>query len=229
MVHIGFFSAFCLIILITACQRTPSETSTPTLEVSLTDRSLVTGLPCKAPCWYGLEAGKSTELEVLSKLRELSFIDPNTVQENKIGYWEPTINNSIPAKLISASCKEPQGHQCVGLTIANDQLKIISLFPNYDLTFLYVVERLGNPDYVGRTLTSDIHSPGCIISLIWSSRHIIIGHIDDTSIEMCDTMNSIKQIPPELTTDFVTYLLPEYIELRIETSSISPWPGFAKH
>lgn len=147
-IQIRIYSALCFIIVIMACQGIPGEKiPTPILDDSLIDRSIITGLPCKSPCWYGLEAGKSTESDVLSSLRELSFIDASTVRVTRVGYWEPTIKDSIPAKLISASCKEPKGQQCVGLTIANDQLKIISLFPNYVITFLQVVDVLGEPDY----------------------------------------------------------------------------------
>jgi hypothetical protein len=115
----------------------------------------------------------------------------------------------------------------VGSTIANDQLKVISLFPNYEITFLRVVETLGEPDYISLTLTPNVHSPGCSISLIWADQHIIIDHIDEASTEMCDSMSSNeKKISSELTTDSITYLLPEYIELRIETGGVLPWSGF---
>jgi len=53
-----------------------APTPTPTLEPTLIDWSILTGLPCAAPCWYGLEVGRSTKSDILATARPLSFIDP---------------------------------------------------------------------------------------------------------------------------------------------------------
>jgi hypothetical protein len=225
-IQIRIFSILGFIAVIMACQRIPSEISTPMLDDSLTDRSVVTGLPCKAPCWYGLEVGKSTESEALSTLHELSFIDASTVQETKIGYWDPILQENLPAKLISASCKEPQERQCVGLIIAENQLKIIVLFPNYEITFLDVVDSLGSPDYVSLGLTPPVHSPSCSIGLIWKSRQIIIDHVDRSSTKLCDLGNANVGVSKNLEVNTITYFLPEYIKFQMDASEYYPWFGF---
>ena len=54
------------------------QVATPTNEPprELTDRSLLTGLPCEAPCWQGLILGLTTKAESLAVAQTLSFIDP---------------------------------------------------------------------------------------------------------------------------------------------------------
>lgn len=217
---------FALVTSIVSCQNRSDESLTPTPENSLMDRSIFTGIPCKAPCWYGLQVGISTESNVLNQLRKLSFIDTATIAESKTGYWEPKLQDILPAKLISASCKEPKDHQCVGLTLVDDTLKIISIFPNYEITFHSIVEILGVPDYFVSNLIPPIHSPGCSLSLIWSTRQIIIDYIDQSSVDLCNLVDSNKKIPANLTVNSIGYFAPDYIQFRINAAKAQNWNGF---
>ncbi len=54
------------------------------LSPTLMDKSAFTGIPCAAPCWYGLEIAKSNESEVVSTLKSLGFIDQETLKIKSI-------------------------------------------------------------------------------------------------------------------------------------------------
>ena len=106
---------FCisLLILLTSSgcgvsitQETPTQAATT--DPGLVDDSLLTDIPCKAPCWYGLELGKSTEADVLTTLHELSFIDPNRIGDRAASYWDPKEQKNIVVKLITAKCIKPK-------------------------------------------------------------------------------------------------------------------------
>lgn len=202
-------------------------TPTPSLEPTLTDRSLLTGVPCDAPCWYRLELGISDEDAILTTLQTLSFVDPTTIREYAVGYWDPIQEHNVPAKLIVAGCKEPKNQQCVGLTIANGNLKIVGLFPNYTLTLGEVVNRLGPPDYIVADSTLPVHNPSCSISLTWKKQQIKIDHIENTPTSLCSGLDSSKKINPTLLVYLISYYLPEYIDLGLESGAKYPWPGFS--
>ena len=219
------------LFLITSCDSfIVNVTSTPqaTLETSLMDRSILTDSPCSAPCWYGLRLGKSTEADVLAILQSLSFVDPTTIQEQDVGYWDSSRRENIKAKLISVKCKEPAGHQCVGLTVANDTLRSIGLFPNYTITFQEIVDHLGSPDYVRVGLIP----PGntCKMSLIWVHRQIITDYSDHSSNKLCFEIRSGKAVEPTLIAQSITYVLPDdgYLASIPDPGYDYSWPGFIK-
>ncbi len=64
-------------ILLFGCMTSrPTAIPTPAFTPSpdQMDKSPFTGVPCAAPCWQGLEVGKSSESEVTSVLSTLTFI-----------------------------------------------------------------------------------------------------------------------------------------------------------
>ena len=124
---------------LTSCQLNV-QVSSPTLEASMMDQSLLTDQPCSAPCWYRLELGKSNKAEVLSTLQSLAFANPATIHEKNYGYWDLSAEKNIPASLISIDCRNPSW-QCAGLVVANNTLVSIGWFPNYNLSLLEVVDR----------------------------------------------------------------------------------------
>lgn len=226
-----FWAIFLVCILyMAACQENfPGvlPNPTPTLDASKIDNSMFTDMPCKAPCWYGLQLNESSKEDVLTVLHGLTFISQSTIQESSVGYWDPFLKDNIQANLISANCAQPQNRQCIGLTIADGKLKIIGLFPNQEIRFDVLVNHLGPPDYVGANLIPPVHSPGCSVNLIWVSRQIVADHTEKSSTTLCDEVQSGMGIKPSLLVNSITYFLPEYIELRIASSEALPWMGFA--
>jgi hypothetical protein len=216
----------CILILLVGglagCQTT-SPTPRPALEAALMDRSLLTGKPCLAPCWYGLELGKSTKAEVLATLQTLSFADPATIQEDADGYWDLEIHKNLPATLIGIDCRQPQ-RQCAGLLVSNDKLVSIGLFPNYDLTLREVVEYLGTPDYV--RAVSESGPTTCKLMLWWPKRQIELERSVPNGEAFCKAVKAGERLDPNLTIQRIYYNLPQWFtEIPMEGLD-HPWPGF---
>jgi hypothetical protein len=125
--------------------------------------------------------------------------------------------------LISAGCVQPENRQCVGLIVANNDLKDIGLFPNYAITFEDLVDHLGTPDHVSANLVPPVHQPGCSVSLIWIDRQIIADHTEKSPTELCNDIHSNKEVNPSLLVHSIAYLLPEYIEFIIDSGNMYPW------
>lgn len=191
-----------------------------TLEAPLMDLSILTDEPCPAPCWYSLELNKSTKLDVINTLQTLSFVDANTVQEHPYGYWDHLTDKNLEATLISVDCIEPQ-QQCVGLTIANDSLKGIGLFPNYLLTLSDVVNSLGPPDFVRAVILQN--KMDCKIILTWMDRQIMMEHDEHLGKELCNTVNAGNHLNANLRIHRIYYELPE--KFTYESQNGEVWPG----
>ena len=81
----------------------------------------VTGNPCSAPCWYGLQLNKSTEADVYSTLKKLDFVD-----QTSIGEWSVTWLNDADAKEIFYSCLYPNEKGCGSCSSISEQIEIFA-------------------------------------------------------------------------------------------------------
>jgi hypothetical protein len=228
---VGLYAVAMLVWLLTGCQLftptlSPTLISTPTLETSLMDQSVLTNKPCSAPCWYGLELGKSTKAEALAILPTLSFLDPNTIEEDVYdgyAYWGPDTNAKLQATLISAECRTHQG-QCVRLIIVDNTLMGIWLFPNYNLALGDVVDHLGPPEFVRAFLSQN--GTTCTLVLTWEKRQIMMEYDDLQGESLCTSVNDGNGIESDLRITRLYYKLPG--AFPYESRSGRPWPGFAK-
>src|SRR5438132_1621047 len=59
----------------------------PTVPPEFTDTSLLSGEPCAAPCWYGLELGVSTKARVRDTIEILRFLDLGSLTEMDQTYY----------------------------------------------------------------------------------------------------------------------------------------------
>jgi hypothetical protein len=214
------------------CQGVPSTkhpNTSSTLPPPQVDTCLFTYNPCVAPCWFGLELGKSNKDEVLTVLQDISFIDPKTIDEILVGYWDPIQEENIQAKLITADCVQPKNRQCIAITVAKDNLKIIGLIPHYGITLDDLVDHLGGPDYAQNVLAYPINEYECSIRFIWKEKQIITSHPENNK-EVCRNLLSEKEINASQIdlARSITYFLPEYIEFTIESGNVFPWIGFEK-
>jgi len=202
---------------------TPQPQPTPTLEDSLMDKSILTGEPCEAPCWYGLEVGKSTKTEVLAVVSSLTFIDSEETFEEPWSYWDPIKQESLPSTQLLIECRQPKDDTCVAMEFVNDKLRMIILSPNYYLSFQEVVEHLGDPDYVTRDSIRG-RPDECNISLEWSQLFIvIISSSSDNNLIQCSDISEGKRIDPNLPVHFIYYTVTDNASL-IRTPD--PWGDF---
>lgn len=233
--------SLCFVVLLawllSACQlssllglATPTPTPAPTLDAYLIDRSILTDEPCPAPCWYGLEVGKSGRDEIKKTLETLSFINPDTIDEGPYyDYLDPTTEKYLPAEFISAHCRSNQ-RRCVLFVMVNDALESIGLTPNYYLSIEEVVNHLGPPDYSRVALAPDIvlipGRSGCIsLFFSWDKKQIMMQSDDEIGKKLCSSFDKGGGIPPDLAINWIVYG-ERYIAIEREFGG--PWPGFVE-
>jgi hypothetical protein len=204
-------------------------TPTPTLEPSLIDSSILTGLPCAAPCWYGLEIGRSTKSDILATARTLSFIDSKEFPEDPFYYWDPSKRADVVATLIRLRCRSPERGPCASLVVLNNVLKEIYLSPPPAFTLGQAVVYLGPPDYFEPL--ARIESTLCDVALIWKQRGIWIAFRSGSPQKVqCRDVHGSKDVSPNLLVAQIIYGSPDdYIFARAsEPGGGLPWSGFAQ-
>jgi len=176
------------ILLLTGCV---PATPPPTVVVSdQTDKSIFTGIPCTAPCWHGLEVGRSSESEVISTVQKLNYIDPDTIQ----------ISRGSSGTEITASCVSPV-KECLKFDVANDVLTKMVVGLNYEFRVDEAIEQLGEPHYLGVSpANGEIFA--CEVYMIWRNSGLVLASTVATSSEEvekhCEVVRNTGKIPSSL-------------------------------
>ena len=184
-----FYGLILCILFLTGCSalRPPQSTPPPAEQV---DRSLFTGIPCAAPCWHGLEVGRSAENEVISTLQKLNYIDQNTIQ----------VNRKSSGVEIIASCTSP-AKECLEFDVENDVLRKIIVGLNYEIRVDEAIEQLGDPHYLGVSAT-DGETVACEVYMIWRTSGLVLASsfaTDSEGVEKyCDVVRETGKIPSSL-------------------------------
>jgi hypothetical protein len=165
MVLLGVVSIF---VFGCANNTTPEPSFTPLPEQM--DKSLFTGIPCAAPCWRGLEVGKSNENDVMAILPSLNFIKQDSMQIYRTSM--PGINGTYgPGVNVIAECIN-SSDTCLDLKVVNDVLTRIVIGLNYEITVEKAIEYLGNPNYVGYGIIGERFV--CEVYLVWDSGRLVL-------------------------------------------------------
>jgi hypothetical protein len=179
-------SSFCIMLLV-GCREIAS-TSTPAPDQM--DRSPFTGIPCKAPCWYGLEIGKpATEEEVFSVLEGLSFIDTKSIYAHKMLLCGMDPNDEIWGVEIRANCKY-NNELCIRIAVGNNLLISIENKLTYAITLEEVKLYLQEPDYLG--YISGVVNISCRQIFIWKSKQLVLYSQKYTDAETADDICNKK-------------------------------------
>jgi hypothetical protein len=200
---------------------TPKAVNLETLDPNTYDQSWLTGKPCAAPCWYGLEPGISTRQDSDSTVERLTFINDNS--------------NTITDKFGSTFfCKQPQSFNCVNMDFENDVLEDIYFVPNYQITFEQAVKKLGKPDgFLVQPLYPD--AGGCKLQVVWKNKRLVINY--DTGIisifssgqslndKLCNGEGNLP-LPKGILVQRVAILSPRDFASLIQDYSPQTWKGF---
>jgi hypothetical protein len=213
---------FSFILLGFAVALASCKSIVPTQEPRLVDKSFVTGQPCAAPCWYGLELDRSTESDVITKLKELPFVDPGAIRISDV-----VIFNFSNATEIDYGCADPKGELCGMMIISGGSLKVISTYIYYKLPLRLVIDQLGKPDDVFYTPYSS-HGDGCLLDLDWLGKGITVRRTDRYSISVCQELEARKALDSELEITEIYYLAEEALDPnRCNLGAVCiAWPGF---
>jgi hypothetical protein len=207
---------------------------TPTYEPSLVDSSILTGLPCVAPCWYGLEVNHSTKGDILATAQTLSFIDPQGTTEEPYGYFDPSTHANVAATLIRLKCRQPEEGTCTSLLVVNDVLKRIDLSPPPSLSFGQVVSSLGPPDYFVLSAVQD-NAVLCDVALFWKQRGIRVAFFQGAFLNgsphyeqvRCRAVQGSENVSPNLPVNGIAYESPDNFASISESEGYLHWSGFA--
>ncbi len=198
--------------LIGCVNHTPTPvTPIVTLSPEQMDISPFTGIPCAAPCWNGLEVGKSTEKDALEVVSTLKFINQESVQV----YRRPSmpdyyIKDYGPGIEIDANCINSE-ETCLNLTTANDVIQKIVVRLNYEIRPDKAITYLGIPDViVVAPMGSEIFV--CDVDLVWKNNRFVLTSTfrADTDLEgvkkYCDVVLDTGKVPSSLLISEARYL-----------------------
>ncbi len=231
----AYFSII-LLFLITGCAPTgskepPNKPFTPIVDPNFIDLSLITGVPCSAPCWHNLTVDKSTKEETLAVLKTLTFIDQSSIKETTSNYWDPSFNknyDSVPSQTIMTNCKNPQAESCFEFEFVNDNLKRIFIFPNYTITLQDAVTYYGAPSCVILGAWG-AECAGCNIQLNWDNRQLSASVLDKRcgdGTDLCISLRHGGKIPPDYVVQTIVYYSQAWIDNDVQ--ECFPWPGFSE-
>lgn len=183
---------------------------TPTMLPELMDRNWLTNQPCRAPCGYGLEIGKSTIGDAQEKLSRLSSFDSNVVKQD---------NSDL-----LVYCKEPNSRLCASLSFENETLSRMIIYLNYKITLKEVVDIIGPPD----SLSTGPNSQGgafitdCRARFYWIDRQMEIIYMDSDSYTVCKKIENAGYKPMSSMVIHQIWIWEIYEKIGI------PWSGFAE-
>jgi hypothetical protein len=211
------------LILLASCVSTGTKSANP----QMSDISWLTDKPCKAPCWHGLEIGRTSKSEALVVINSLTFIDSKSLKEQVVGWYDLNTNNLSSAVMITFHCKD-SGEVCGYLTFFEDKLQSIVLELNFGITLSEVVNMLGNPDF-SRAVPVTPEIVDCDFSAIWSERQMIVTYYQRPGIfvtNFCDIYSENGNKPPlDLPIQTVSYSTKEFISYVI--NDYNAWLGFS--
>ena len=195
------------------------------LDPNLYDQSWLTGKPCGAPCWYGLEPGVSSRLNSIKTVQQLPFISGNGTP--------PPSQTWID--LLSFPCKKPLNayDSCVDLIFNNDVLDKINISPNYQITFEQAVEKLGPPDGFF-VMPTDPGGGRCILQVLWKNKGLILLKQDSSKgifsfrEDLCDQIHhNDGKLPKGMFIDSDSVIIVSPSTIGISQSDLQHWEGFA--
>lgn len=170
------------------------------------------------PCWHGLIINKSTKDEIIATLNSLPFVEHNTYKE----YSTLWVNDS-PATEIFFKCASYRAVTCGGVLISDNILRVVWIYPEYDLTIKNAIDKLGSPDFVEYEWPSI--SGECSFGLTWTVYGVSVTTYDNRSYNECESIIDGNRISPTLLVDSITYFsFDDYGELGDCCHRIS-WPG----
>jgi hypothetical protein len=174
------------------------------------DKSAFTGIPCAAPCWHGLEVGKSSENDVTSTLSTLTFINYKTIQTFQVSMPNYDYSASAPGVLIEASCANSE-KKCLTLAVIDNILTKIEVGLNYEIRADEAIGYLGNPDYAAvAPVGGEIFI--CDVYLIWRSSRLVLASTfradnnPDGVNKYCHAVRDTGKVPSSLLISEVRYL-----------------------
>ena len=186
------------------------------------DQSFITDEPCQAPCWQSLYLNEATPDQVYTKLKELPFVDPESIIT-----WEHVDDLGFTnATTIHYDCPRYTDGGCGYLLLSNGVLKVSNHVILYELSLKNVLEKLGTPDHVIFNPYSP-HQEGCVLDFEWPKKNIRVSSYNYSNSQWCLDLQNDEFLDPGINVTQVTYMVPEaFLASYCRESNCIPWPGF---
>jgi hypothetical protein len=180
---------FMIVVFISSCKAFAPASNHKSSEFpaeSLVDRSFVTGQPCQAPCWYGLELGESTVDDIRKTLPELPFVDSSKIYEQSTGEFGSN------EKLFVVYCTYATDTDfCSELTTSKDgKLSKIVVIVAYELTLQTVIESLGIPEFYN--VSPSPNKDECHVEVFWPEEDMVVTFSDSPRDRLCTRTDKEK-------------------------------------
>jgi hypothetical protein len=169
-----------------------------------------------APCWYGINLGKSSASNVYETLAELPFVNQNDIRE-----WGTIWGDDDQAREIFYYCSYLPKQQCGGMTLSRGKVVRIWTQIDYSLTMESIVERIGSPDY--RAMFPGIEFQHCEVVLVWIDNEAVISASNQRN-PGCPSNTGIKA---DMQADTLTYSLENDPGFYERYDIYQKWSGFA--
>ncbi len=206
---------FLIALLLLASGFVGCNTSVPQVTAAV-DRSFLTGKPCAAPCWYGLELDKAEQEAVLATLRGLEFVDESSIRIHNNSVWP-----QFPIASEIYFCSKSDKRNCNTAVFSEEKLKMLWLSVEYDLTLNEVVQQLGKPDYISYSPYRP-ESRSCTLQLYWPTSHIFVSNDSETDDSICQALKAGKGLDPNIKVTGIVYAVSETFVPGYGVD----WPGF---
>lgn len=170
---------------------TPSRNppTIPIVPIEITDQSWLTDEPCKSPCWYQMQVGKTTRQEAMEIIKTIEFIKPDQIREYHIGTFDTIEDQKPENKGIVFNCVKPEGRECAYLEFIGNYLYQIQVNLNFAISFEEIVERIGPPDYLDIIQNGGPEKTiGCGIRMVWVGRQLVTESFEwvtDSDRDLC--------------------------------------------
>jgi hypothetical protein len=126
------FTLFTLVILLTGC--------------FAMDQSLMTGLPCSPPCWYGIVPGETHSQDALDALRAVPFVKEKTIEFQE---WPWAEEMEIQLEVIDWESRGVTRLAGGQLYVQEDVVTKVDLILPVALRLGKIIEAQGPPELAG--------------------------------------------------------------------------------
>jgi hypothetical protein len=129
---------------------------TPPIMADIGDGGLLSGLPCAAPCVYGIRIGETQLDQVIPMLQQNGLSE--CYREDNLSWIGITCGYSVVVQVDSAT------------SIVNGT----GFYPSIPISLQEIIEKYGDPDFVSLRAEDSPNGPSSRISLFWDKLNMTV-------------------------------------------------------
>lgn len=216
--------AIITITALTSCKNTYSE--------KFKTQTIFQNPTCVPPCWQNIEPGKSSEQDVISYLKNVPDIDPNSIinRGESWSIFDNVIYFSIHNEVVDGSV------YLLNSKVAMIDFSELDFGKNLNMTFGEAIDEFGDPQYILNIQISSELIMNAIIAIQTEKGIIVssdVGYINwesKTELSPESKIKSISFFDPKIYDRLLDSQLISMLELdRVDTlKNMIPWNGYGR-